>query len=176
MTAVTVLWIKYNTLAIEKNQLQTSYSNLSAERERLQQEISDLHNVLFKLEEWRDFNSSVYHITTEKKNWNESRHDCIKRGADLVIINSTEEQEFISKSFGLTEAWIGLTDRDTEGEFKWVDGSSLTTKFWWNTEPNDLNNEDCAITGYKWAYSNIFTWADYPCEFSVFGICEMKKF
>ncbi|XP_058240760.1 C-type lectin domain family 4 member A-like [Hemibagrus wyckioides] len=172
--AVTVLWIKYNILNTENNKLQTSYNTLTKENDQLQQERSALHSVLLKFG-WRFFNTSVYNISTEKKSWTESRQDCIKKGADLLIINSREEQEFISKYFGSIEAWIGLTDRDTEGKFKWVDGSPLNTEFWWDGEPNDFEQkEDCVITGYAKAESNMSTWADYPCDFPVVGICEMK--
>ncbi|XP_053086834.1 C-type lectin domain family 4 member E-like [Pangasianodon hypophthalmus] len=203
LIAVTVLWIKFNTLntennqlqtrydtltierdqlqtrynnlTVERDQLQTSYNNLTIERDQLQRERSGLHSALSKLG-WRFFSSSLYYISTEKKYWDESRKYCTDRGADLVIINSTEEQEFISNYTGGTEAWIGLTDRETEGEFKWVDGKPLTTEFWWIGEPSDYNNEDCVITGYKRAKSNISTWNDYPCNFPVVGICEMKIF
>ncbi|KAG7313936.1 hypothetical protein KOW79_022432 [Hemibagrus wyckioides] len=120
---------------------------------------------------WRFFNKSVYNISTEKKSWAVSRQDCIKKGADLVIINSKEEQEFIDKSFGGTQAWIGLNDKVTEGEFKWVDGSPLTTKFWWDGEPNNYENKkDCAITGFAKANSNISSWADFACDLAVVGI------
>ncbi|XP_053086837.1 C-type lectin domain family 4 member C-like isoform X1 [Pangasianodon hypophthalmus] len=167
LTGITVLWIKFNNVSTEKDQLQTRYNNLM--------ENSELHSAISKLG-WRVFRSSIYNISTEKKSWNESRKYCRERGADLVIINSREEQEFISNYTGSTEAWIGLTDRETEREFKWVDGKPLTTAFWWDGEPNDYNNEDCAITGYSKAKSNISTWADYPCNHPVVGICEMKIF
>ncbi|XP_060720564.1 hepatic lectin-like isoform X1 [Tachysurus vachellii] len=169
LTAITVLWVKYNTLTKERPQLQL-------ERDQYQRELSELHSVLLNLG-WRFFNKSVYNISTVKKNWVETRQDCIKRGADLVIINSTEKQEFISKYSNGTQAWIGLTDTDTEGTFKWVDGSPLTTEFWWNGEPNDYEqNEDCVITGYTNTKSNISTWADFPCNHHSAGICEMKIF
>ncbi|XP_053086832.1 CD209 antigen-like [Pangasianodon hypophthalmus] len=190
------LQTRNTNLNTERDQLQTSYNDMRNERnqlkfqrdlllfqrdqllfhrDQLQQEASGLKNALLKLG-WRFFSSSIYYIFTEKKYWDESRKYCTDRGADLVIINSTEEQEFISNYTGGTEAWIGLTDREREREFKWVDGKPLTTAFWWDGEPNDYNNEDCVITGYKNAKSNISTWADYPCNHPVVGICEMKIF
>ncbi|KAL6455525.1 hypothetical protein MHYP_G00360650 [Metynnis hypsauchen] len=126
---------------------------------------------------WRYFSSSLYYISTETKSWSENRQDCRVRGADLVIINSREEQEFISKEFGSTEAWIGLTDSQSEDVWKWVDDSALTTKFWFKGEPNDYGgNEDCAVTGYKGAGSErVSIWADFPCNHPVVGICEKKN-
>ncbi|XP_060772636.1 CD209 antigen-like protein A isoform X3 [Neoarius graeffei] len=129
LTAITVLWIKFNNLTTENNQLQTSYTNLTKEREIEIQRHSKLG--------WICFGSSFY-ISTEKKNWTESRQDCRKQGADLAIIKSGEEQEFILKQLGKSQAWIGLSDGDTEGEWKWVDGTPLTTEYWRNEEPNNI--------------------------------------
>ncbi|KAL7855913.1 hypothetical protein AOLI_G00195170 [Acnodon oligacanthus] len=63
---------------------------------------------------------------------------------------------------------------DTEGVWKWVDDSTLTTKFWWTGEPNDYGGyEDCALTGYKVSGSeHVSAWADYPCGHPTVGICE----
>ncbi|KAL7855915.1 hypothetical protein AOLI_G00195190 [Acnodon oligacanthus] len=125
---------------------------------------------------WIYFNSSLYCITTKKKSWGESRKDCRDRGADLVIINSQEEQEFINKTVGSSEAWIGLTDTESEGVWKWVDNTTLATGFWWKGEPNDYNsNEDCVLTGFRGAGSErVSNWADDPCSSSQRGICERR--
>uniref|UniRef100_A0A4W6EHQ6 C-type lectin domain-containing protein n=1 Tax=Lates calcarifer TaxID=8187 RepID=A0A4W6EHQ6_LATCA len=58
-----------------------------------------------------------YYISSTTKSWPNSRNDCLQRGADLVIINSKEEQEFMRRLEGRT--WIGLTDRETEGTWRW---------------------------------------------------------
>uniref|UniRef100_A0A3B1J5M1 C-type lectin domain-containing protein n=1 Tax=Astyanax mexicanus TaxID=7994 RepID=A0A3B1J5M1_ASTMX len=186
VTAITVLWIQFNhltaerdqlqtsntNLTAERDQLQTSNTNLTAERDQLQKERDQLTKVVclycvYSEKGWKYFRSSLYYITTEKKSWTESRQDCQKRKADLVIINSGEEQ--VRRLI----TWIGLNDSKTEGVWKWVDGSALTTGFWWTGEPNDYEgNEDCGVTGYKGATSGPSTWADFPCHHPVFGICE----
>uniref|UniRef100_A0A3B4D7G2 C-type lectin domain-containing protein n=1 Tax=Pygocentrus nattereri TaxID=42514 RepID=A0A3B4D7G2_PYGNA len=173
----------YTSLTIERDQIQTNNDNMKNEMGQLQKEKETLQKKLSLLEQEKiTFRDSFYYISTEKKSWSASRQFCRERGADLVIINSREEQEFIGKVFGCTEAWIGVTDRHSEGDWKWVDGSALTTskKFWFNGEPNDYEgNEDCAVSGYKGAGSErVSTWADYPCyhhEIKFVGICEKKK-
>ncbi|KAF5891176.1 antigen like protein, partial [Clarias magur] len=125
LTIITVLSIKYNNLKIE-NELQTSNNNLTIARDlvsTLQREREELQK--FSKLGWIYFSSSLYYISTEDKNWTESRQDCRKRGADLVIINSTEEQEFIDKLRSSRAVWIGLNNR--EGEWKWVDDTTLIT-------------------------------------------------
>ncbi|KAL7841323.1 hypothetical protein SRHO_G00250140 [Serrasalmus rhombeus] len=173
------LQTKNTNLTIERDQLQTSYSNVTNEKDQLKNEKDGLQNMLTILETynqqgWLYFGNKVYFFSTEKKSWSESTQFCRESGADLVIINDRKEQEFISKAFGSSEAWIGLTDTVKEGDWKWVDNSTLTTAFWWTGEPNDYGgNEDCAVTGYRGAVSErVSTWADYPCNHPVVGLCE----
>ncbi|XP_059181114.1 CD209 antigen-like protein A [Centropristis striata] len=120
---------------------------------------------------WEHFNGSYYYISSSMKSWQDSRSDCQQRDADLLIINSKEEQEFIRR-FQIP-IWIGLTDRDTEGVWKWVDGSPLTTRFWFDGEPNSYQskNEDCALTNY---HDNKNNWNDAVCDNKNFWMCEKK--
>ncbi|XP_029622417.1 C-type lectin domain family 4 member M-like isoform X2 [Salmo trutta] len=105
------LQTSYNTLTEERDQLQTSFNTLTEERDQLQtsfntltkdihqqyRENNDLMSKFSNLKQtcpegWQKFNSRWYFISTETKTWEESRDDCVKRGADLVIINSNMEQ------------------------------------------------------------------------------------
>ncbi|XP_060771620.1 hepatic lectin-like [Neoarius graeffei] len=193
LAVVTVLWIKFdnlnieysqlqitnNNLTMERNQLQTSNNNLTIEKDQLQMEKDEWQNKLALIDThakngWIYFNSSIYYMFNERKNWNESKQDCTQRGAHLVIINSKEEREFIGKLTRCKKAWIGLSDSDTEGVWKWVDGTPLTTAYWNSGEPNDSRvnrDEDCVeiLSGNK-------NWNDMSCSEESCYICEMNLF
>uniref|UniRef100_A0A3Q4G5Z6 C-type lectin domain-containing protein n=1 Tax=Neolamprologus brichardi TaxID=32507 RepID=A0A3Q4G5Z6_NEOBR len=133
-------------------------------------EINSFHSTCC-LREWMHFNGSLYYISSNKKSWQESRNDCLQRGADLVIINSKEEQEFTRNFQKLM--WIGLTDSEKEGIWKWVDGSLLVTSYWATFEPNGFpqRDEDCAeIKNFH--FPN--TWNDESCDLERVWICEKK--
>ncbi|XP_034739047.1 C-type mannose receptor 2-like [Etheostoma cragini] len=174
------LQTRYTNLTEERDQLQTSYNNLNQERYQFQKrvedmakEITDLRKKLQDLsnkQEWMHFSGSFYHFSSKKKSWQGSRDDCVQKGADLVIINSREEQEFIGRF--PKHLWIGLTDKETEGRWTWVDGTLLTQSYWMPSEPNGhmSRDEECA------EISNSFflnSWNDDLCNVEKFWICEM---
>ncbi|KAK0145366.1 CD209 antigen-like protein D [Merluccius polli] len=115
---------------------------------------------------WMYFNHRLYFISTTKRNWTASRDDCLQRDADLVVINSREEQELVKELGGIY--WIGLSKRDTKGTWKWVDGTKIskTSSFWGEGQPDDYGGpEDCVAA---WVDS----WNDKRCNRLNSWICE----
>ncbi|XP_067249324.1 asialoglycoprotein receptor 1-like [Chanodichthys erythropterus] len=165
------LKIKTKNLTNERDQLlnkNTALKNktdeLIKERDQINQERNELRKMLNEMGGYI-YQSSFYFISSEERDWAESRRYCTERGADLIIINNREEQEFVKKISGGTGVWIGLTDSDVEGRWKWVDGTNMTSGFWESGEPKGQRAENCAL---------LFSsgWHDYPCNSAFKSICE----
>ncbi|XP_048048347.1 CD209 antigen-like protein C [Megalobrama amblycephala] len=161
---------KITNLTDVRDQLIIQNGNLTKERDQLKSEKNK--QICFgKVDGWTNYQNSAYFISSEKKNWTESRKYCSVRGADLIIINNKEEQNFVRNITSSESVWIGLTDRDVEGTWKWVDGTNMNSgfRFWGSGEPNGNGNKDCALI-----YSS--GWADFPCNFNYKWICEKTIF
>ncbi|XP_016092266.1 CD209 antigen-like protein C [Sinocyclocheilus grahami] len=191
LTAVKVLCVHIHTnntnYTEETKQLLTNDTNLTEEGDqdeliiknanllnKTDQLINQL-SILGKEAEWIYYQSSFYYMSNKTKNWTEGRRDCEKKGADLIIINNNEEQDFVTKITDKREFWIGVTDSDVEKTWKWVDGSTLTTGFWASgadiTEPNGGTAENCAVTYLKQKH-DVSGWHDVKCNDAYQWICE----
>ncbi|KAJ3614633.1 hypothetical protein NHX12_018204 [Muraenolepis orangiensis] len=117
-----------NNLTQERDQLQTSNNYLTEERDHLKTELHQLialnANITICPSKWTHGDDNCYFISKESKSWKESRKYCQEKGADLVIINTKAEQDFLMTITTLS-SWIGLSDLATESVWKWIDGSPL---------------------------------------------------
>uniref|UniRef100_A0A8C1GD83 C-type lectin domain-containing protein n=1 Tax=Cyprinus carpio TaxID=7962 RepID=A0A8C1GD83_CYPCA len=171
------LAINNQNFTAEKNELLSKNDNLRKQSQQLNKENNDLRKrlenevLIVELFLFTD-QSCLYYFSSERKSWTESRKYCRERGADLIIINNREEQvserELLRKWFDNKRVWIGLTDSDVEGKWKWVDGSTLTSGFWMFGEPSGHRRENCALTV-------VGEWADHPCTEEYNWICEKRR-
>lgn len=164
----------FNALTREKNLLQNQVSVLNNELKKLQRELKDMCSSTDCPIDWREIGGRCYFLSSEMKTWVESRNFCQREGADLVVINNTEEQRALYRLDEDNELlfWIGLDGRD--GTFKWVDGSPLTEEFWQDGQPDDggpnTKVEDCVeMYHHNPVYAN---WNDAPCESKRRWLCE----
>ena len=121
-------------------------------------------------------------MSTRFQEMTDARKQCQNLGADLPIINSAKENNFILdllEKEGKTWAWLGLQRNSSDLEFYWVNGSELRGKYhaWNNGEPNNSGGvEYCAyMKGHR--DINKGKWNDCRCDFpslrsSPFAVCK----
>jgi hypothetical protein len=82
-----------------------------------------------------------YFLTELPLTWSEAQAEAVAAGGNLVTINDAEEQKWLLDVFGNTQLfWIGLTDEETEGVWKWVSGEDVTYTNWTPLEPNNAQS------------------------------------
>ncbi|XP_058864089.1 hepatic lectin-like isoform X8 [Acipenser ruthenus] len=118
--------------------------------------------------EWISFNEACYYFSKKRANWHKAKESCNSKNASLALISSAQELDYLKSRIGSTHYWLGLSDSETEGSWKWLDGRTVETRFWNSGEPNNAgNNEDCGkVTSSKLN--------DVPCNSEEHWICEMK--
>ncbi|XP_018538568.1 CD209 antigen-like protein E isoform X2 [Lates calcarifer] len=126
LAGIAVLSKLYITVILEKEKL-------SIINEQLNNNLRS--NNQCQTEGWKQFGCSCYYISTDMKSWNDSKTDCEKRGAKLVIIKNREEQDFLTQMNKYGTSWIGLESKKTSSwpdkwEWMWVDGSKPQYQGW----------------------------------------------
>ncbi|XP_070776809.1 C-type lectin domain family 4 member M-like [Enoplosus armatus] len=133
---------KHVQLELQLKQQKTLTDILQRQIETLRTEKTNLQSNKITLEEscgrcppgWTLLKSSCYYfsslnVSNSKKNWPDSRGDCVSRGGELLVINSLEEQQLMCDNFPKQRGsgtwrqngfWIGLTDVATEGTWVWI--------------------------------------------------------
>jgi len=78
--------------------------------------------------------------------WHEAKADAEARGGRLAVLNTQEKidaaNEYLLSLSTWNNAYIGLTDEEVEGSWKWVTGELLTVDNWNSGEPNGSTNEN----------------------------------
>uniref|UniRef100_A0A669EZ09 C-type lectin domain-containing protein n=1 Tax=Oreochromis niloticus TaxID=8128 RepID=A0A669EZ09_ORENI len=162
---VSVVSNQLSSMTEERDLLKANLTEMTKEMERLQR--------LFNQNKacpagWSKFSCSCYLLSERSASWDVARKNCRDRGADLMVIDTPEEQMILSVII-TEDAWIGLNDKEKEGTWKWVDGTPLTLRYWAGDQPDNGGGlEDCAHI----INNNKKSWNDLPCSTSLKWICE----
>ena len=132
------------------------------------------------------YNGSRYLVTDTAMTWTDAQAYAESIGGNLVTINDAAENQWLKDTFGTTEAlWIGFTDRETEGTWKWASGEGADWILgadntgiyadWAPTQPDDHDNlnQDYAILSNIWD-ANTDKWDDVQSGPLFRGIIEIK--
>lgn len=130
------------------------------------------------------FGNHTYSIITKKMSWQEAKEYCESLGGYLVTITSEQEQAFIAsfireKGFTQNRFWMGATDKDKEGTWKWITGEKFSYINWGTAQPNNnetggqdygvyvgINSPDFGVYAGKWDDIN------EGSEEDIYFICE----
>ncbi|XP_040176618.1 pulmonary surfactant-associated protein D-like [Rana temporaria] len=115
----------------------------------------------------------VFVTNGQKENYATAQNICKEVGGSLPTPRNEEEnsvlQEIMNTKGGSSLAYIGISDSQEEGTFKYVTGENLNFTNWGQGQPdNYANTEDC-VHMYRDG-----KWNDIPCSQKLLVICEFQ--
>eukprot|EP00071_Canis_lupus_P033483 XP_022267040.1 C-type lectin domain family 2 member B isoform X3 [Canis lupus familiaris] len=88
-------------------------------------------------DDWIGFQNNCYYFSKEERDWTSSRHNCTTQQADLTMIDTMEEMNFLRRYKCTSDHWIGLEMTENKSG-RWVNGTIF--KKWFLVR----GNEKCA--------------------------------
>ncbi len=94
-----------------------------------------------------------YHFCALPMPWTEADQLCREKGLSLVRVDSKRLSRALYRNASRIDEqrwWIGYSDAQTEGDFRWRDGARGSFTYWSKHQPdNGSCNEDCAALRSK---------------------------
>ena len=88
------------------------------------------------------FKNSTFSIIEGSFTWHEAKVDAESRGGRLAVLDTGVKLSQARASIGSYEScWIGLSDELSEGNWIWVNGTSLSFSDWINGEPTNRTGD-----------------------------------
>ncbi|KAL3837096.1 hypothetical protein ACJMK2_022477 [Sinanodonta woodiana] len=123
-----------------------------------------------------DTSEHCYQIIDTKISWKKASDICKHYGGNLVIIESAEEQKFISDlmkniKFNVSGLWLGSDKLYPEEQRSWANGDKFSYLNWEPGEPNShVIDENCVEI-----HTNDSRWNDVRCTELNGYICENSR-
>ncbi|NXX12217.1 MBL protein, partial [Podargus strigoides] len=140
--------------------LETKVQVLEAELNRYKQALI-LKNI-------KSIGKKIFVSTGKEDTFDNGKSLCAKAGSVLPSPRNEAENTALKDLIKpLKQAYIGISDEQTEGRFMYLNGETVTYTNWNAGEPNNLKNEDCAVV------QESGKWNDVNCSNSrALIICE----
>jgi hypothetical protein len=106
------------------------------------------------------FGGHSYALISDKATWHVAKRRCEEMGGHLVAIETAMEEQFVKQLCGQVTAWVGASDEDEEGIWKWVTGERIELRI------QSDNPEDNSLALYKQVWHDVTpgTRYAYICE------------
>ena len=132
-------------------------------------------------EGWVEKGDHCYLWGGERKNWTAAEDFCHGEGGHLATVKTNATMEFVLEGLAkrnLDWAWIGGSDMEKEGVWKWTDCTPWEAEFWAPGQPdNTNNNQDCLTQVHRSSWNNGVLnrmWDDLDCSEEIEFLCSKK--
>ncbi|XP_053382474.1 perlucin-like protein isoform X2 [Mercenaria mercenaria] len=125
---------------------------------------------------WVTFQGSCYLFSQAEVNFLDAEVLCSQTGGHLVRVESEQENNFLKhymKQLKNAHYWMGLSDMDQEGTFKWY-GTNDVVSFtdWISGEPSNGGGTEHCVHFY---HGHSYSWNDAQCNSLMKAVCEQKS-
>ena len=107
--------------------------------------------------------------------WQQAERRCEWKGGHLAVIESSTENFLLysaMKAKGYENAYFGFSDESSEGNWKWVGGTSTAYTNWHSGEPNNQNGNEHYAMFYEKFQDGTWNDADGIIDAGCAYICE----
>jgi hypothetical protein len=125
------------------------------------------------------FGDSCYQAFDSYLTWDAAEQQCAGWGGHLASIGSPEENAALNAwpaQFGVSSVdgsgiWVGGSDAQSDGQFRWVDGGPFSLQGWAPGQPDNGAGVDCIEKRNDGAGQ----WYDRRCTDSLRYLCERPR-
>eukprot|EP00058_Branchiostoma_floridae_P019988 XP_002605478.1 hypothetical protein BRAFLDRAFT_92895 [Branchiostoma floridae] len=119
---------------------------------------------------------SFYKVFRTRKDHTSAQQTCETDGGHLAVVNTEALNNFIVGLISdFEDFWIGLSGGDTDGNWRWADGTRLGVGCaftnWAPYEPSDNNGQNCVQMWSAYDYK----WDDDFCYRQKYFICQIES-
>lgn len=116
------------------------------------------------------FRNKWYRVYLEPGGWQRAKERCVVYGGQLTMTPDSPTWNFVRTLIpGKVTVWLGGTDDETEGLWKWLDGAQFTFTAWKRKQPDNYRKSEHYLQASRDA------WNDLPKDYKIQGfVCEWR--
>ena len=153
---------------IERN-LTSNVDNLSEAIIKVKTDLTDALQLSVK--GWIFNGVCFYRVSFSYRSFKSAQSECALHGANLASIHHADELAFVEQIIrvrfpGFNQVWLGANDRNSEGNWTWLDGTAMDYINWNAGEPNGGVWENCMenVLGHGWNDNYCHHSRGYVCK------------
>ena len=149
-------YVSENVTNIERNALST-ITTIHGKTDSYAETYAQNNGIAFvvngtELNDKIEFNGHYYQSFDIDMTWKEAKEYCESIGGYLVTVTSKEENDLvysISLEVNGLDCWLGATDEEEEGVWKWVTGETWDYTKWDEKQPDDIGDGEDYLHMWK---------------------------